>query len=289
VPARLRIGWLADQRLPWSQLLGYVEEVERAGYDSVWLSDHLADEDGRWLQDPWTTLGALLARVPRVEMGTLVAANGLRAPLLTAQMARTLDDIGSARFVLGLGAGGSRSEHRWCHVAFPDLDQRVAELHDACQLLARSIGRDSPFPHVAGSPRRSPVPLLIGGTSRAILQIAARCADRWTVWGDPDELRSHGAVLSELAVSAGRRPADIRRGAIAMLLPDHLPERGDPAAWPAVLSGDELAIVGQLDRYAAAGVTDLVVCDYGLRPADRSDGLNWFARVASAFRSGRTL
>jgi len=75
---------------------------------------------------------------------------------------------------------------------------------------------------------------------------------------------------------------------IAMLLPDHLPEHGDPATWRQC--SVEMSWRSSANSTAMRGWgTDLVVCDYGLRPADRPDGLNWFARVVSASRSGRPL
>lgn len=280
---RLRFGWIADQRLGWADLLRATQQVERLGYDSLWLSDHLAAEDGGWLLDPWTSLAALLASVPRLEVGTLVLANGLRAPLLTVQMTHTVADIGPGRFVLGLGAGGSRKEHDWCGIAFPKLPERLSALKSACRLVRLANESFRPEP-VTGQPPT--VPLLIGGTSHGILRIAARWADRWTIWGNPDQLRAHGDVLSGFARSAGRQPTDIRRGAIVMLLPDHLPQHSDPAKWPAVLTGNATAVAGQLHRYAAAGVTDIVICDYGLLPADRPAALAWFADVLTRLRSG---
>jgi alkanesulfonate monooxygenase SsuD/methylene tetrahydromethanopterin reductase-like flavin-dependent oxidoreductase (luciferase family) len=282
----MRFGWLAEQRFRWTELLDVTGKVEQLGFDSVWLSDHLADEQGHWLLDPWTTLGAILGRVPRVEAGTLVASNSLRPQLLTAHMARTLAEIGSGRFVLGLGAGGSRDEHRKVGVAFDDLERRVAALREGCELIRRAVTADSPWSDGRATPQagRPAIPLLLGGGGPTVLRLAGRYADRWTIWGTPEELANKGAVLSEFARDADRRPEDIRRGAIVMVLPDHVPERSYLGHWPAELRGDEAAVLRQLADYAAAGVDDVIVCDYGVDPAYRVPTLEWFASIMSRFK-----
>jgi alkanesulfonate monooxygenase SsuD/methylene tetrahydromethanopterin reductase-like flavin-dependent oxidoreductase (luciferase family) len=279
----MRIGWLAEQRLPWPELLGVMRRVEQLGYDSIWLSDHLTDERGSWFLDPWTTLGAVLSSVPRIEAGTLVASNSLRPPLLTAQMARTLSGIGPGRFVLGLGTGGSPEEHQAVGVEFDEFDRRVAELHATCTLVRHTVTTDSPwFSTLDGSVATHPgIPLLVGGGGSAVMRVAARLADRWTIWGSPDELASKGATLSAFAREAGRRPRDIMRGAIVMILPDHLPQREHSEPWPAELRGDEAAIRRQLADYAAAEVEEIVVCDFGVRPEYRLAALEWFSTVVS--------
>lgn len=279
LPRRLmRLGWLAEQRLDWPGLLDTTEQVERIGFDSVWLSDHLADERGDWLLDPWTTLGALLARVPRLEAGTLVASNSLRSPLLTAHMARTLADIAPGRFVLGLGAGGSRDEHLAAGVTFDGITRRSASLRDACELIRRTTAAGSPW---ADAPLdgRPPIPLLLGGGGNAILRLAGSLADRWAVWGTPEELAAKGAVVSAAARESGRDPAGIRRGAIVMILPDHLSKRAGQDHWSAELRGDEQAVSRQVVRYADAGVEDLIVCNYGVDPGCRLAALTWLASV----------
>lgn len=286
-PDRLRFGWLADQRLAWTALLDTARTVERLGYDSLWVSDHFIDERGRWFLDAWTTLGAVLACVPRVEAGLLVASNSMRSPLVTAHMTSTLTDIGAGRFVLGLGAGGSRREHLDAGVGFPRLDDRVAALDATCHMIRGTSPHDmseagkQPTPN----PDSPPVTLLIGGTGDRVLRVAARHADRWAVWGTPNDLAALGETLSQYAHEAGRNPYDIRRGAIVMLLPEHLPERSDPAPWPAELRGGQSGIAAQLARYQEAGVSDVIVCDYGLAPSARLAALEWLALVMAPFRA----
>jgi hypothetical protein len=69
-----------------------------------------------------------------------------------------------------------------------------------------------------------------------------------------------------------------------MLLPEHLSECADSSPWPAELRGGRVLVERQVARYRAAGVHDLVVCDYGLQPADRPAALKWFAAVMAPFQ-----
>lgn len=281
---RIRLGWLADQRMTWTALLDRARYVEELGYDGVWLSDHFMDEQGAWLLDGWTSLAALLAQVPRVEAGFLVASNSLRAPRVTAHMTSTLTEIGGGRFVLGLGAGGDRDEHLEAGVGFARIDERVAALESTCRMIRGTALRRVPPAPEGHAPGRDdpPIPLLIGGAGEAVLRIAGRYADRWIIWGGPDQLAERGKELDRSALEAGRDPREIRRGAIVMLLPEHLPEQSDPSPWPAELRGGRSAVAAQLARYRAAGVGDVIVCDYGLDPAARSAALAWFAEVVAA-------
>jgi alkanesulfonate monooxygenase SsuD/methylene tetrahydromethanopterin reductase-like flavin-dependent oxidoreductase (luciferase family) len=116
--------------------------------------------------------------------------------------------------------------------------------------------------------------------------LAGRYADRWTIWGTPEQLATKGARLSSFARDAGRRPEVIRRGAIVMILPEHLPERPNAGPWAAELRGDEKSVTGKLAEYAAAGVDEVIVCDYAVEQACRLTALEWFAPIMSRFRDG---
>ena len=86
--------------------------AEAAGFDSIWMGDHLLyREDGRPERGPWeawTLLAALAAATERVDLGPLVACTAFHPPGVLAKMAATLDEVAGGRFVLGLGAAGTR-------------------------------------------------------------------------------------------------------------------------------------------------------------------------------------
>ncbi len=76
------------QRTSWPELREGVLRAEAAGFDDLWIDDHLLSDEGDW-RDPklegWSTLTAIAAVTSRPRLGLMVAANTIRNPGLTAQ------------------------------------------------------------------------------------------------------------------------------------------------------------------------------------------------------------
>jgi alkanesulfonate monooxygenase SsuD/methylene tetrahydromethanopterin reductase-like flavin-dependent oxidoreductase (luciferase family) len=90
-------------------------QAEEAGFDSLWLYDHLLyrpeGEGTIGIWECWTFLSALAEATRKVELGTLVACNSFRNPALLAKMAITLDEVSHGRLILGLGASWNKPEY----------------------------------------------------------------------------------------------------------------------------------------------------------------------------------
>ena len=84
--------------------------AEKAGFDGLWLYDHLAGSvhGARRVLECWTTLTAIAATVPRLAIGPLVLNVANRDPGTLAVMAATLQEVSHGRLLLGIGAGGGR-------------------------------------------------------------------------------------------------------------------------------------------------------------------------------------
>ena len=140
----MKVGWtvmLADYlgqgRTPrYKEIRDMARRAEAAGFDSVWLYDHLLYRmDGRatiGIWECWTILSALAEATERVELGTLVACNSFRNPALLAKMAITLDEVSNGRFILGLGAGWNKAEHDAFGMPF---DRLVGRFEEALQII----------------------------------------------------------------------------------------------------------------------------------------------------------
>src|SRR5947209_14432343 len=115
----------------WSDLSAIARRAEEAGFDSVWVQDHLLFRfPGQEPEGPWESfslLAALAAVTRRVELGTLVTCASFRNPALTAKIADTMDEISGGRVILGLGAGWHEPEYRAFGYPFHHRVSRVQE------------------------------------------------------------------------------------------------------------------------------------------------------------------
>jgi F420-dependent oxidoreductase-like protein len=213
-------------RASWPALREAVLEAERAGFDSVWLDDHLLTDEGAWDDDKlegWTALAALAASTERVTLGLLVSSNTFRNPGLTAKLATTLDHLSGGRAILGLGAGWFEREHEAFGIKFGTwIGERLDRMGEAAGLIRRLLdgervthaGRFYAMKDAVIRPRpiQAKLPILIGGMGlRKTLPIVAASADMWNAYGTPAELKTAEAALREACAAIGRDPATIER------------------------------------------------------------------------------
>ncbi len=95
----------------WDEVRDGAVAAEQAGFDGLWLYDHLAGSvhgAGR-VVECWTTLTAIAAIVPRIMVGPLVLNVANRDAGTLAVMAATLQEVSGGRLLLGIGAGGGRA------------------------------------------------------------------------------------------------------------------------------------------------------------------------------------
>jgi probable F420-dependent oxidoreductase len=108
------------------------EEAEKAGFDSVWLSERVAtplDKPHPYqpMVDPWIGLAFVAAVTHRVTLGTSVSQIALRAPVLMARELATLDRLSEGRLIVGAGAGWVEEEFTSTGVPFETRGGRLNE------------------------------------------------------------------------------------------------------------------------------------------------------------------
>jgi alkanesulfonate monooxygenase SsuD/methylene tetrahydromethanopterin reductase-like flavin-dependent oxidoreductase (luciferase family) len=100
-------------RRPWSEVyartLERIEEAERLGLASTWLTEHHLLEDG-YLPQPLTFSAAIAARTRTIRVGTGILIAPLRKPIDIAEQAAVVDILSGGRLELGLGAGYAADE-----------------------------------------------------------------------------------------------------------------------------------------------------------------------------------
>src|SRR5579864_1074076 len=184
-----------ERPVRWPEVRALATAAEDAGFDSVWLGDHMLyrgdgrPERGPW--DVWTQLAAIAAVTERVHLGPLVAATAFHAPGVIARMATSLDEISRGRLVLGIGAGWNEIEFRAFGFPFDRLVSRFEESFEIVRrlLVGERVSFAGTFVTVADAvvlprPARR-VPLMIGANRPRMLRIALPYVDAWNTWYEP--------------------------------------------------------------------------------------------------------
>src|SRR3954449_7066768 len=183
-----------ERFVPWPEYLDLARRAEGAGFDSIWVGDHLVydlpDGSTRGPYEAWTTLAAIAAVTERVEIGPLVASTSFHAPAMLAKQAATVDAISQGRLIVALGAGWNRREYDAFGLSY---DRRVSRFEEALAIIAPLLreGRTTfhgqfydvddcvldPRPVREGGP-----PIMLGSNSPRMLSIGLPVVDAWNVW-----------------------------------------------------------------------------------------------------------
>jgi F420-dependent oxidoreductase-like protein len=217
---------IAQQRLPWDELVRRVQFAEQLGFDGAWGFDHFKPMYGEGPGEAFegmTTLAALAGLTSRIRLGLLVTGVTYRHPSVLAAQAVTIDHASHGRLELALGAAWFEDEHRELGIPFPPLSERIDLLEDALEITTRLFtgevvdyeGHQVSLQQARVLPvpvQRPHPPIWIGGMGpKRTLPLVARYADVWHAFGSPSSLREASVRVDELAEQAGRDPSSILR------------------------------------------------------------------------------
>ena len=217
---------VAQQRMPWDEVVSRVQLAEELGFDGAWGFDHFQPMYGEGpgeAYDGVTTLAALAGQTSRIRLGLLVTGATYRHPSVFASQMITVDHASHGRLEMSLGAAWFDKEHTELGIPFPPTGQRFDLLEDTLEICTRLMTgetvsyegkvvslRDAQLRPV---PVQTPhPPIWIGGNGpKRTLPLVARYADVWHAFGTPNSLAEASARIDELAIEAGRQPSDILR------------------------------------------------------------------------------
>jgi probable F420-dependent oxidoreductase len=178
-PRPFRFG-VSGGRATRNEWLDLARKADDLGYSTLLLPDHF----GRQLAPLPALLAAAMA-TSRLHVGTIVLDNDFRHPALLAKEAATIDLLTDGRFELGIGAGWMEADYRQSGLPFDTPGVRVDRLTEAVRIVKAYFTGEGPvtfegrYYRIDGLepfPRRR-VRLLIAGTRRRMLELAAREAD----------------------------------------------------------------------------------------------------------------
>jgi len=132
----------ADPRV----LVELAVEAEAAGWDGVFVWDHIAREEDPSVPatDPWIALAGMAVRTQRVRLGIMVTPLARRRPWKVAREAVALDVLSDGRFTLGVGLGGGAQAEFAAFGESPDPRVR-AELLDEGLAILDGLWSGEPF------------------------------------------------------------------------------------------------------------------------------------------------
>jgi F420-dependent oxidoreductase-like protein len=214
-------------------------QADEAGYDSVWVMDHLFQirSMGRYTEpmlEAYTALSFLAGVTSRVQLGAMVSAVTLRHPAVLVKQVTALDVLSGGRAVLGIGAAWNAQEHLGLGIPFPPLAERFERLEETLKIAHQMWRGDTqPFhghhyrleePVNAPPAIRTPHPpiLIGGGGERKTLRLVATYADAWNVFGflPRAQLVRKLDVLAQHCARVERDPASIEKTALLTLDPE---------------------------------------------------------------------
>lgn len=257
-----------------ARLLNAARLAEQAGFDGVYVGDHLLHPNP--LLESIVSLGVVAAVTKEIDIGTCVLLAALRDPLWLAKQLGTLEAYAPGRLRVGIGLGGEyAAEFDAAGVPLKErgqaTEQAVKRLRQWMNGSGPAFADDRMTLGIRPVPAIAP-PILMAGWKDVALRRAVRIGDGWI-----------GYLLSADSF-ARRRDKLIEFGAgehrpfvTGMLLPVHLgdevaPSKAEAAAfWNRItgndavfpeklfLAGPPTAIADQLAAYADRGCSEVML------------------------------
>jgi len=208
------------------------QAAEEAGFESLWTVEHTVvpagyesrypySSSGRMpgpedsdIPDPLIWLTYVGANTARIRLGTGILILPQRNPVVLAKEVATLDRFTGGRVELGVGVGWLAEEFAAIGVPFEERGKRTDDHIEALralwtQDLPTHHGPFVSFENAISRPRpaQQPVPITIGGHTKAAARRAGRLGDGFFPGvADRERLADILGVMRAAAEEAGRNP-----------------------------------------------------------------------------------
>lgn len=173
-------------------IITLAQAAEGAGWEGLFVWDHLGFVSGIPGSDPWVILAAVAASTTNLKLGVEITPIPRSRPHVLIQTLVSLDLLSQGRLILGAGLGHVPEEFSLFGES-ADLKRRASMLDEGLDILNRfmsgqpvthygehyTVGNVTLLPLPVQRPR---IPIWIGGRSHPALRRAARW-DGWVMTG----------------------------------------------------------------------------------------------------------
>jgi alkanesulfonate monooxygenase SsuD/methylene tetrahydromethanopterin reductase-like flavin-dependent oxidoreductase (luciferase family) len=199
--------FLPQVRLPVADIVDRARHAEASGFTGIAFIDHL-EAPGLRDESIWEAMSVatwVAAKTERLRIGHLVLCDAFRHPAVLAKQAVTLSEASDGRFELGLGSGSWPAEFTRFDVGQQDPVARVKQLESHLDVMGQYWGRGDDATRSQSPLPTHPIPLILGGTGRRMMELVRRYADWWNIPAN------HIDRLAELAPAAGSARVSIQQ------------------------------------------------------------------------------
>jgi probable F420-dependent oxidoreductase len=203
-------GLHRDRNVEPGVLVRRARMAEEAGFESLWVGDHIAlpvGEGNPPRLEAMVALSYLAAVTSRVRLGVGLIVLPQRQPVLLAKQITSLDVLSGGRLTVGVGAGYVEPELHAMGVSLAERGVRTDEYLAAMRALWGATpsftGRFVSYSGVVQYPspiQRPHPPIIVGGHSPAAYRRALRHGNGWYGWGlDVEETEKALRALAQVA------------------------------------------------------------------------------------------
>lgn len=289
----MRIGIFAGDitgpRSTVSDALAEAKSVARDGFHSFWMPQIFS-------VDALTTLAVIGATIPGLELGTAVVPTYPRHPIALAQQALTVQSASSGRLTLGIGLSHQIVIENMFGYSFAKPVRHMREYLSALMPLlageSADLDGETIKAHATLDFAYTTAPsVVIAALGPKMLELAAEKANGTVTWmTGPATLESHTVptlrkaagdkpmrVVTALPVCVTANETEVRARAAKLfevygILPSYramLDREGAEGPGDVAIVGTEAEVRTQIERLAAAGVTDFAAVEFSTVPSER--------------------
>ena len=263
----------------------FVDDLERLGFDSLWLSERVTGT----APDPLAAIAYAAGRTAKLKFGTSVLVLPGRNPVLLAKELASIDRLSGGRLLpaVGLGVADPREQQ-----AFGVAREDRAAIFDEVLPLLRRLWSGEAVDHesdrfplqamtVLPRPVQDPLEVWLGGRAASELRRVGRLGDGWLPsFCTPDDVAAGRTVVEAAADAAGRAMDPEHWGALVAYTQGEVPEgvaaalarRRPDVDLDSIVPKGLPALRDRLEAFCEVGFSKFVLVPLG-EPADWTDEL----------------